>query len=105
MRAASATSNPYLTAAATLAAGLTGLKKGGRLRRQGRERPSEDDPALPKLPPSLEAALDALEDDPEMRASLGEEFIKVFGTVKRFELARFRAHITDWETAEYLELY
>ena len=105
MRAASATSNPYLTAATTLAAGLTGLKKGSRLRRQGRERPSEDDPALPKLPPSLEAALDALEDDPEMRASLGEEFIKVFGTVKRFELARFRAHITDWETAEYLELY
>lgn len=105
MRAASATSNPYLTAAATLAAGLIGLKAKGRLRDQSREMPSEDNPTLPKLPPSLEAALDAFEADQDLRALLGEEFVKVFSTVKRFELARFRAHITDWETAEYLELY
>jgi hypothetical protein len=25
--------------------------------------------------------------------------------VKRFELARFHGHITDWEVNEYLELY
>ena len=24
---------------------------------------------------------------------------------KRFEVARFHSHITDWETNEYLELY
>lgn len=105
VRAASATSNPYLTAAATLAAGLTGLKKKSRLRDQSRDTPSEDNPALPKLPQSLEAALDAFEADQDMRALLGEELIKVFIAVKRFELARFRAHITDWETMEYLELY
>ena len=40
-----------------------------------------------------------------MRERLGEDFIKVFVAVKRFELARFHGHITDWERAEYLELY
>ncbi|MBX6322175.1 MAG: glutamine synthetase [Rhodospirillaceae bacterium] len=105
MRAGSAVSNPYLLAAATLAAGLLGVKAGSRLRDQARGMPSEDNPALPKLPPSLDAALDALEADREMRAMLGEDFIKVFVAVKRFELARFHAHITDWETNEYLELY
>ena len=36
---------------------------------------------------------------------LGEEFVKVFAAVKRFELARFHAHVSDWEVNEYLELY
>ena len=39
-----------------------------------------------------------------MRGRLGEDFVRVFTAVKRFELARFHTHITDWETAEYLEL-
>ena len=29
----------------------------------------------------------------------------VFMAVKRFELARFHAHVSDWEVNEYLELY
>jgi len=105
MRAGSATSNPYLLAAATLAAGLIGLADKRPLRAQGRETTSEDNPSLAKLPPSLDAALDALEADAAMRERLGEDFIKVFVAVKRFELARFHSHITDWERAEYLELY
>lgn len=105
MRAGSATSNPYLLAAAALAAGLDGITRQSPLRSQSHDTPSEDDPALPKLPQSLDAALDALEGDPVMRERLGEAFIKVFVAVKRQELARFHAHVSDWEIAEYLELY
>jgi glutamine synthetase len=105
MRAGSATSNPYLLGAAVLAAGLLGIKAGARLREQAHDRPSEEDPALPKMPSSLDAALEALEADEAMRTMLGEDFVTVFVAVKRHELARFHAHITDWETAEYLELY
>ena len=36
---------------------------------------------------------------------LGEDLVKVFTTVKRFELARFNDHVTDWERNEYLEVY
>ena len=105
MRAGSAASNPYLLAAAVLAAGLLGIKADLGLRDQARDRPSEDNPTLPKLPQTLDAALDALEADQAMRGILGEDLVQVFTAVKRHELARFHAHITDWETAEYLELY
>lgn len=104
MRAGSALSNPYLTAAATLAAGLLGVKHKRELRSPV-EGPSEDNPDLPKLPNTLEAALDGLAADAEMRQMLGEEFCHLFATVKRFELARFHNHVTDWERNEYMDVY
>jgi glutamine synthetase len=105
MRAGSAVSNPYLLGAAVLAAGLLGLESEAGLRDQSRETTSEDNAALQKFPQTLDAALDALEADAGLRAALGEEFVKVFIAVKRFELARFHSHVSDWEVNEYLELY
>lgn len=104
MRAASAISNPYLTAAATLAAGLLGIQKGRELQPMV-DGPSEDDSSLPKFPQTLDAALDALAADPEMIEMLGPEFCTLFTTVKQFELARFHDHLTDWETHEYMDVY
>ncbi len=104
MRGASALSNPYVSAAAVLAAGLLGIEQQLDLAPEV-PGPSEDDPSLPKLPGSLEAALDALAADQAMRAMLGEAFIRLFSTVKRFELQRFRSHVSDWERNEYLTIY
>jgi glutamine synthetase len=104
MRAASGLSNPYLTAAATLAAGLLGVQHHYELQPQA-AGPSEDNPDLPKLPPTLEVALECLNADAEMRSLLGEEFVHLFTTVKQFELARFHSHVSDWERQEYLEIY
>ncbi len=105
MRGGSAVGNPYLLAAAVLAAGLAGVETKAKLRTQDHGTASEDNPALQKFPQTLDAALDALEADGDLCARLGEEFIKVFVAVKRFELARFHAHVSDWEVNEYLELY
>lgn len=104
MRAGSGLSNPYLSAAATLAAGLLGLQHQYALQPMV-DGPSEDDPSLPKLPLNLEAALAALEADAALRSLLGEPFVQLFTTVKRFELERFHSHVTDWERQEYLEIY
>jgi glutamine synthetase len=104
MRVASGLSNPYLTAAATIAAGLVGVKQQRELSPPV-EGPSEDNPDLPKLPQTLEQALDGLAADIEMREMLGEDFCQLFTTVKRFELSRFHNHVTDWERQEYLEIY
>lgn len=105
MRAGSAASNPYLLASAVLAAGLLGIESKAGLREQSRATTSEDNAALEKFPQTLDAALDALERDEAFRQALGAEFVKVFTAVKRFELARFHAHVSDWEVNEYLELY
>jgi glutamine synthetase len=100
-RIPSALCNPYLSAAATLAAGLLGLKEKRKLPPQT-SGPSEEDPSIEKLPTSLEAALDALQADKAFGEMLGEEFVQVYSALKRFELARFHEHITDWERDEYL---
>lgn len=106
MRGASAMANPYLSAAAVLAAGLAGvkakLKLGAPTNAKG---PSEENASLEKLAPNLETALAGLEADKTMRALLGEDFVKLFGVIKRYELARFHSHVTDWERKEYLEVY
>ena len=104
MRGASALSNPYLSAAAVLAAGLLGIRNGLSLEPEV-DGPSEENESLPKLPGSLEEALGSLMTDAAMQGMLGEEFVKLYTTVKRFELGRFRAHITDWERDEYLTVY
>jgi glutamine synthetase len=104
MRAASGLSNPYLSIAAVVAAGLLGIESKDDLPTPS-EGPSEEDPRHQKLAGSLEESLAALKKDKAMREMLGEDFIKVFTAVKEAELARFRSHVTDWERNEYLELY
>lgn len=104
MRAASGLSNPYLSAAATLAAGLLGIRDQLELQPTA-DGPSEDDATLTKLPQNLEAALDALTADNSMQSILGAEFCQLFSAVKRFELARFHDHITEWEVKEYMDIY
>jgi glutamine synthetase len=104
MRAGSGLSNPYLTAAATIAAGLLGIKQQRQLQPPV-DGPSEDNPTLPKLPQTLESALAGLAADKDMKTLLGEEFVQLFTTVKEFELARFHDQITEWEQQEYMEIY
>ncbi len=104
MRAASGLSNPYLSIAAVIAAGLLGIQEKGELPKPS-EGPSEDDPRHKKLAGSLEESLAALKKDKAMQEMLGEDFVKLFTTVKQAELDRFRSHVTDWERDEYLELY
>jgi len=104
MRAASGLSNPYLSAAATLAAGLLGLKNKHELQPMT-DGPSEEDNSLIPFPKTLDVALEALATDAQMQEMLGAEFCHLFSTVKTYELNRFHEHITDWEVSEYLEVY
>jgi glutamine synthetase len=105
-RAPTALSNPYLAMAAVVAGGLLGLERG-----QPAETPpaglgpAEDREGYEPLPGGLDESLAALEADRELGALLGQEFTQVYAAIKRFELKRFRDHVTDWERNEYLELY
>ncbi|MEA1903554.1 MAG: glutamine synthetase family protein [Actinomycetota bacterium] len=54
------------------------------------------------VPPSLKAALDALEADTDLVEAFGPVYIDGFVTVKRAEWDRYRVWATDWEMSEYL---
>ncbi len=96
-------SNPYLVAAAVMAAGLDGIVC--------EEEPPEpsgssqtSDLSAPLLPASLDAALDALMADTVLHEYLGREFVQLFVCVKRHEIEKARAsepaYGTDgWSTA------
>ena len=103
-RAPTALANPYLAAAAILGTGLAGIEEGLELEPPAAP-PAEEDATKPPLPVSLRESLDALEADEKVRELLGEEFVTAYTTMRRHELQRFDDHVTDWEFAEYVEVF
>ena len=96
--------NPYLAIAATLAAGTHGVRESLTPPPpvEGDAYRAAPDVIGAELPTSLEAALDALEGDDVLCAALGPEIVQTFLAVKRFEVERHRAWVSDWEIDEYL---
>ena len=104
IRVADGAANPYLAIAAVLAAGAHGMREDlappppvdGDAYRADREVIGR------ALPVSLDAALEALESDRVLYRALGPQLVETFLAVKRFEIERHRAWVSDWEIAEYL---
>jgi glutamine synthetase len=103
------TANPYLLLTALIAAGLDGLDReldpgapaagdighlsADELQRQG----------VRLLPRSAGEALDAVEADEVVMEALGPVCGPELLRVKRFELARYERHVSDWERDVYFE--
>jgi glutamine synthetase len=96
VRAGDGAANSHLIVAALLAAGLDGIER--KL-----EPPPAVDAAAPPLPGSLEVALDRLAADEHLVSALGAELVETFVRVKRFEVERFNAWVSDWELDEYAD--
>jgi glutamine synthetase len=103
-RAPTSMANPYLVAAAILGTGLLGIEEELELEAAATP-PAEEDPSLTPLPTSLQEALDELEADGKVRELLGEDFLTAYTVMRRYELQRFDDHVTDWEFAEYVEVF
>jgi glutamine synthetase len=101
-RAGEPLANPYLYMASQIHAGLDGIDRGLD------PGPSADTPyetEAPLLPKSLREAICALDDDPFFRTALGAGFVDYYVHIKKAEIERFQAEITDWEQREYFDLY
>ncbi len=101
--------NPYLAFAVMLAAGLDGIRREMPL-----SSPSEENlyllenhrsSALSTLPVTLEAAIDALEEDQVIREALGPHVYERFISAKRSEWDDYRLEVTTWELNKYLTSY
>jgi glutamine synthetase len=102
VRVGDGSANPYLGIAALLFAGLDGLRRDldpGEPKSGDVYRAEEPGPALPQ---TLHDALDALEADQYMVDALGPQLVETFTAMKRFEIERYRHHVSDWDLDEYL---
>ena len=94
--------NPYLYMASQVVSGLDGID------RDLDPGPSVDTPydtPAPRLPRSLAEALAALDHDKVLRAGFGDVFVDYWLTLKRAEIDRFEAEVSDWEQREYFSLF
>lgn len=100
-RVTDTSANPYLSLAATLAAGLDGIE-------------NETDPGEPtlknayheaydRLPRTLPEALNHLERDEVLVEALGADLVEEFVKLKTDEFDRYQDHVSTWERAEYLD--
>lgn len=104
-RQAGGDANPYLAAAAGLAAGLYGvehaLEPAAEIEADAYVLGPDQ---APPLPLTLGDALDRLEQSDRARELLGREFIDYYVVYKRAELEAANAAVTDWEVQRYLEM-
>ena len=95
--------NPYLAIAATLAAGLDGIKKeldpGSPVVGETRTQDNED------LPRTLWSALNDLEADDVLHNTLGKSLIDEFIRIKRHEFNRSQQQVSEWERDSYLDSF
>ena len=92
--------NPYLLALSTLAAGLEGIKSQPDLAAPVTDIAYERDD-LPRLPFTLDEAVDAFEKDTDLHSVLHPEFIKLVLALKKFEVETAKAQFEDYGTPAF----
>jgi glutamine synthetase len=97
-----ADANPYLAFAASIAAGLYGLehKIEPPAIFEGDVYAAAD---LPKVPPTLREATDALEKSKILRGAFGDDVIDHYVHFFRTEQRKYDESVTSWERARYFE--
>jgi glutamine synthetase len=103
--------NPYLAAAAILHAARFGVEH--QMQPPPAQTPGEPPNTERRVPPTLEASLQALEADEELGAALGPWLIETYTKLKRAEWERYAkavddtstTDVTPWELEYYLPFF
>lgn len=101
-RAPDSTANPYYAFAAQLISGLAGIEAG---KSAPPPTTSPYDPGAAPLPTTLAEAVAAFEGSALYRRVLGDGFVDYLVHIKRAEWARYLGTVSEWEQAEYFNLY
>ena len=111
LRSPDGTSNPYLTLALCLAAGLDGIEKEMELPKENeilRHSMSVEEATglgIRRVPRNLEIAIRALRSDEVLGKVLTDQILFPYVTVKQKECDAYNKIVTDWEIRKYLEIY
>lgn len=101
-RVADPTANPYLAFAAQIIAGADGIARAA-VPPPATEAPYDERAAL--LPSSLIGAIEAFENSSLFRGTMGEGVVQYLAHIKRAEWDRYLSTVSEWEQAEYFNLY
>lgn len=111
LRLPDGSSNPYLTTAAVIAAGLDGINRELDPGRGNADNLYDYSPEQLKkagigiLPQNLYEATRALENDKVIRDALGNNLSEEFIGLKDMEWIEYMRHVSDWEVERYLEFF
>ncbi|WP_413197996.1 type I glutamate--ammonia ligase [Lactobacillus iners] len=108
LRSADPTANPYLLLAATLKAGLIGIKEAkmpmepvtSNVFEMSEEKRKEL--GIKPLPSTLHNAIKAFKADKLIQEALGEHLTKSFIDSKELEWARYTQSVSEWERQRYI---
>jgi glutamine synthetase len=96
-------SNPYLALAATLVAGLDGIREGTKPPEPTHNNAHGEDHE--RLPRTLWGALNCLEADGTLSDGLGSSLVRSFLEIKRDEFDRYQRTVSEWEREEYINAF
>lgn len=96
--------NPYLSVAASIAAGLYGIENNLQLDDAPVKGSAYAESSVPRLPHNLSEATKKLADSKAAREILGDEIINHFVATREWEWRQFQDSVTDWETRRYFEI-
>jgi glutamine synthetase len=97
--------NPYMYFASQIFAGLDGMARKLEPPASADVSPTSVYDTGELLPRTLNEALDALQEDEYFGLAFGKTFVDYYLSLKRFELARFDAEVSEWEQREYFDIY
>ena len=97
-----ADANPYLAFAATIAAGMAGIREKLDCGEDYKGNAYVDS-ALYSLPSSLHDAVELLRDSKLARDSFGKEVVEFYCHTGELEVRAFNNSVTDWEKVRYFE--
>ncbi len=97
-----ADTNPHTALAAMIATGLYGIEN--KLEPQDAVTGNGYTADAPKIPMSLHAATDALENSATVKQILSPDFIDHYVMSRRWEVLQSEKAVTDWELRRYFEL-
>ena len=106
LRLMDGSTNPYLSQAGILAAGLDGINNArdpGKPLHINMYEEGHKVKSARKLPATLLDALRLLENNRELRTGLGDEFVDSYIKLKMQEWREYTSHLSDWERKNTLD--
>ncbi len=95
--------NPYLASAGLVAAGIDGIER--ELELEPELVGNAYDADLPKVPHTMDAALELWEASEFVRSTFGDDVRDHYANMARVELAGYNSSVTDWELRRNFERF